>query len=595
MLVRPSHRYSARILGLVAVSLTFVVNNSALTAQDEPVRQIYKAIGGPTAPRVSVHWNRYYDYAQTTDTLKRLAAAFPNLARLQSLGKSYGDREMWVITITNFQHGEELKKPGFWIDGSIHANEIQATEVAMYTAWFLLEMHNENSFIQRLLRERVFYILPIMSPDSRDHHFYQPNTTSSPRSGLRPVDDDRDGFIDEDQADDLNGDGHLTQMRIRDPNGRWKAHPKYPQLMIPVEDGEKGEFTLLGFEGLDNDEDGDISEDGPGYYDPNRDWPWNWQPKYVQSGAHRYPLSILENRLMAEFVMQRPNLAGAQSYHNTGGMLLRGPGSTTDRYQPADLQVYDVIGKHGEQLLPGYRYMNIAEDLYEVFGGEVDWFHQSLGVFTFTNELFTNYLLFHSQDAGGFGGNRERQAMFEQYLLFGDGLVPWTEVDHPKYGKVEVGGMKKNWGRQPPSFMLQEECHRNMAFTLYHADQMPLVAIKSVEWKRLADGVFEVTASIENPKVIPTHSAVDLQQKITRPNLITIAGENVNVALARSSTDVLFREAKVHEQDPHEVRLANFPGKSLTYVRWIVSGKGPFTITVDTVKGGQASYQGVLE
>ena len=66
------------------------------------------------------------------------------------------------------------------------------------------------------------------------------------------------------------------------------------------------------------------------------------------------------------------------------------------------------------------------------------------------------------------------------YLLLGDGTLPWKEVNHPQYGKVQVGGMKKNWSRQPPSFLLEEECHRNMAFTLYHADEMPLVRIDGV-------------------------------------------------------------------------------------------------------------------
>ena len=45
--------------------------------------------------------------------------------------------------------------------------------------------------------------------------------------------------------------------------------------------------------------------------------------------------------------------------------------------------------KRGEKILPGYKYVDIATGLYEVYGGEVDWFHQMLGVFTFTNELFT--------------------------------------------------------------------------------------------------------------------------------------------------------------------------------------------------------------
>jgi len=57
-------------------------------------------------------------------------------------------------------------------------------------------------------------------------------------------------------------------------------------------------------------------------------------------------------------------------------------------------------------------------------------------------------------------------------VLLGDGFVPWQEYDHPTYGKIEIGGRKKEWGRIPPSFLLEEELHRNMAFALYHAGMM---------------------------------------------------------------------------------------------------------------------------
>lgn len=550
-------------------------------------RQIYKAMGGPTQPRVLVHWNRYHDYAEVTGIMRNMAAAFPQLAKLESIGTSHEGRQLWVLTITNFEHGDEASKPGFWIDAAIHANEIQATEVSLYTAWFLLEMHAENSQVQRLLRERVFYILPMLSPDSRDKHFYEPNTTSSPRSGQVPVDDDQDGLINEDGYNDLNGDGHITQMRIRDPRGRYKSHPEYPNLMIPAADGESGEFTLLGMEGYDVDGDGRSNEDGDGSYDPNRDWPWNWQPNYVQRGAHHYPFSLPENRAMAEFVLARPNIAGAQTYHNTGGMLLRGPGSKQDSYLASDLRVYDAIGKIGERILPSYRYMNVAEDLYEVWGGEIDWFHQMLGIFTFTNELFTPYNYFHAKE-GGFFARGETTHEFDALLLLGDGLVPWEEVDHPVYGKVEVGGLKKNWGRQPPGFMLQEECHRNMAFTLYHADQMPLVDIDQIDVKPLPGGLTEVTAVVINRRLTPTHSGVDVRRKITPPNLVEVTGETLEVVLGQHSGDVLMRGAKRQQRDPQTIRLANIGGHEHVYVRWLVRGSGEGSVRLSSVKGGRA-------
>lgn len=576
------------LVGTLAVS--GLHEQDALGQSVETANQVYKAAGGPTAPRVNVNWSRYYDYQQTTGILQNLVAAYPHLARLESVGKSIGGREMWVMTITDFSTGSESRKPGFWIDGSIHANEIQATEVCTYTAWFLLEMYGENDFVRGLLRDRVFYIAPIMSPDSRDEHFYSPNTTNTPRTGQRPVDDDKDGLVDEDKADDLDGDGHITQMRIKDPNGRFKVHPLYPELMVQVEPHEKGEYTLLGSEGLDNDNDGRVNEDSDGSYDPNRDWAWNWQPSYIQGGAHNYPFSILENRVIADFIKKHPNIAGAQTYHNTGGMLLRGPGANQDAFEPADLRVYDALGKTGEKMLPGYRYLNVAKDLYEVWGGEVDWLHQMQGIFTFTNELFTQYNYFH-QEQEERSSSRDVTGEFNKLLLLGDGYVPWRELDHPKYGKVEVGGAKKNWGRQPPGFMLQEECHRNMAFTLYHADNMPQVGIREVSSRSLADDLWEVTAIVENKKLTPTHAAVDVRRRITRPDLVTFQGEGLKVVMAQHSDDLLFRNSRNHTTKPETVKLSSIGGQSIVYVRWIVSGSGQGTITVDSIKGGYAEQQ----
>ena len=285
-------------------------------AQEAPKpaeKPVYHAVGAPAKPQVKVHWNTYHDYSESTEILQALTNAHPNFAKLQSLGKSIGGREMWVLTLTDFQKGEADKKTGMWIDGAIHANEIQATEVVLYTAWWLLESRAQNPAVAKLLEEKTFYLMPMMSPDSRDSHFYKANTTHSPRTGARPVDDDRDGLVDEDPSDDLDGDGHITQMRVKDRNGDWKPHPDYPELMVRVKEGEKGQYRLLGSEGIDNDDDGEVNEDGVGFYDPNRDWGHNWQPTYVQHGAYRYPFSILENRMVADFISARPNIAGAQS------------------------------------------------------------------------------------------------------------------------------------------------------------------------------------------------------------------------------------------------------------------------------------------
>lgn len=61
-----------------------------------------------------------------------------------------------------------------------------------------------------------------------------------------------------------------------------------------------------------------------------------------------------------------------------------------------------------------------------------------------------------------------------------------------------------------------------MAFSLYHADELPLVKIQSVAVEKLAGGIQQITAIVENPKMCPTHSAADRKFKITPPDLVTL-------------------------------------------------------------------------
>lgn len=234
-------------------------------------------------------------------------------------------------------------------------------------------------------------------------------------------------------------------MRRKNPNGRYKIDPENPKWLIRAEPDEAGQYEFLGTEGFDNDGDGVVNEDRVGgYYDPNRDWGWDWQPDYIQFGALKYPFSVPENRAVAEFVMAHPNIAGAQSYHNSGGMILRGPGSTFDEasFHDSDKTVYDAIGKLGAKIIPGYEYMVLYTDLYPAFGGELSWFHGGRGIFTFTNELFTSKYFFN-KEYKDYGERMKDTFEFDKYLLFEDAYVEWTPYNHPIYGEIEIGGFKE--------------------------------------------------------------------------------------------------------------------------------------------------------
>ncbi|MDR9417994.1 M14 family metallopeptidase [Gracilimonas sp.] len=569
------------LLLIVCMGLGFGLNQ---TAEAQVTEGVFPAAGSPANPEVHASWNKYYDYQGITELTAALAEAHPNLIKRESIGKSYEGRDIWLMTVTNFNEGNADRKPAMYIDGNIHSNEIQGTEVSLYTAWYLAEMYGDNDFITQLLDEKTFYIVPTINPDGRENFFKAPNTASSPRSGVKPIDNDLDGEVNEDGYDDLNGDGSITMMRRKNPRGQFVEHPEYPELMQRVGSDQFGEYELLGYEGLDNDGDGRINEDGEGYYDPNRDWGWKWQPDYIQGGAHKYPFSLPENRAVKDFVMKHPNIAAAQSYHNSGGMILRGPGAAEDvgTYNRQDVQVYNALGEMGERLMPGYNYLIVYQDLYSVFGGELDWFYGIRGAFTFTNELWTSFEMFNETDRSRTGSYE-----FNKHLLFNDALVEWEPYNHPQYGEIEIGGTKKTFGRAHPGFLLEQMAHRNMAFTVYHAYHTPNLVIDEISEKDLGGGLKEVTAVITNTRMIPTHASHDLRNNISPPNYVSIDGARVEAGMIVNNRDL--NQTTEQKRNPSKLEVDNVPGMGSVTVRWIISRGNNYTITVDSQKGGVVS------
>lgn len=571
-----------RLKNIIAAAGFVLLSWSASAQKPE---NILAAVGSPPNPKVSVSWNRYYDYAGITDIVKKLAAAHPTLVKLESMGKSFEGKDLWVMTISDTKIGNPDRKPAMYIDGNIHSNEIQGSEFALYTAWYLVEMYNAgNAYVNELLADKTFYIAPTINPDARDHFFHQANNANTPRSGLIPIDNDRDGRENEDGFDDLDGDGHITSMRRKNPNGRYKLDPADPRRMIMVSGEEKGEYELLGQEGIDNDGDGLVNEDGVGAYDPNRDWGWNWQPNTIQGGAYKYPFSVPENRAVADFVMKHPNIAAGQSYHNSGGMMLRGPGAAEDldTYNAQDVRVYDALGKKGEEMMPGYRYLVVYKDLYSVFGGELDWFYGGRGIYTFSNELWTDFLYYGKPMTDPSG-----QFNFDRDLLMRDAYVDWKPFKHPTYGDIEIGGPKKTFGRLHPGFMLETDAHRNMAFSVFHAYNTPKLKVGDIEVRDIGGGLKEVTAIVLNERLIPTHSSQDLKYNIEVPNIVSLTGGTVVASMIVTNKDLNITVEQ--KADPANIKVRNIPGYGLVTVRWIVKGGTTYTINVDSKKGGLAT------
>ncbi len=557
----------------------------------DPAEGALPALGASYPRKVEVAWNRFYDHAGLGSILVRLHQAFPDLTELYSIGKSTEGRDLWCLEVTARKIGDPKRKPGMYIDGNIHGNEVQAGEAVAYTAWYLCHQYGRLDRVTALLNDYSFYLVPMVNPDGRDRWLRDCDGAMSSRGGSAPTDNDRDGVADEDDCEDLNGDGCITQMRIKDPQGRWKRHPDYPEyLMVRAKPDEPGEYTLLGWEGIDNDGDGRVNEDGKGGYDMNRNYPYDWQPSYIQYGARDYPLSQPETRAVTRFVLAHPNIAAAQCYHNSGGLILRGPGRENGAMEAADERLLVTIGQRGERILPYYRSVITWKDLYSTWGDEDTWLYGARGILAYTDEMWTERNLYK----GNGPSSNEEGAEFIKHVLLGDGVVPWKPYPHPTYGAIEIGGSKKEWGRTPPSFLLEEEIHRNMAFTLYHAGMLPLLRISDVNVAPLGDRLFKVWVTVENRRMMPTRTARDVLYKISPPDLVSLRGDNVKVLSSGRITDRFFKRVQAVECRPERVELDSIGGLDAERVQFILQGNGSFTVTVDSAKGGLLRKDGTL-
>lgn len=559
-------------------SLTLLVCSLAIMSPAD-VGEPLKPVGRPPAPR----FNRLYDTEAVGRLLRAYAQAYPRWLKLSTIGQSSEGRPIWLLTLTNPDTGPELQKPAMYVDANTHANEVQGTETTLYLIDFLLTRYGKLERVSELLDRAVFYFVPVVNPDGRAKWFSEPATPHFPRTVATPRDDDRDGLSDEDGYDDLDGNKVITRMRKKVPlgEGRFRLDPKDPRVMVHVKPGEQGDYKLLGWEGIDNDGDGKVNEDPLGYVDPNRTFGYDFQPRYVQSGASDYPLQIPETRAIAKWALTKPNLAAAQSFHNAGRMILRGPGSKhVPEYPRQDIAVYDQIAKEGERLLPGYKAMVIWKDLYRAHATTVDHLYMIHGAISFTNELYRA-----PTDLDGNGRPEPKERMkFNDLLTLGRQFVPWTKVQHPQYGEVEVGGYRHDVGRVPEGWLLESECHRNAAFVLYHARQLPKLSIAEVKVRAQGSGLWRIDAVVANERGIPSVTAIARQNKLHRQDLAHIKGGKVIASGLVRDLDLDRIELQRHR--PERLVVPGVKGRGRQRLFFLVAGEGEVELRYESLKAG---------
>ena len=181
----------------------------------------------PVKPR----FDTFYRHDALTDLLFEFAAAHPALVGVESIGKSYEGRDIWVVTVTNLATGGPGDKPAFWADGNIHAAEVTASTAVLYYLHHLLDAYgapdDEGRRITYLLDTRTIYLCPRLNPDGAE--LALADRPRQIRSSTRRYPHDEEQ-IDGLTVEDVDGDGRVLFMRIADPNGTYKCHPQEPHL-----------------------------------------------------------------------------------------------------------------------------------------------------------------------------------------------------------------------------------------------------------------------------------------------------------------------------------------------------------------------------
>lgn len=489
-------------------------------------------------------FDRYLRHEELAGWLHELAGANPDLATVESYGRSYEGRDLLLVTVTDRSTGEHHTKPAHWVDASIHAVELTATVAACHLLQHLVDGYRrDDPQLVEALRARTFYVVPRVNPDGAE--WVLADRPRWRRSSTRPW-----PWADRHQwpglvVEDVDGDGRILQMRIADPDGAWMAHPEDPRLLIPVPPQgasvRTARYRLL-HEGTVVDHDGFTipTPAPPEGLDLNRNFPAGWATGVTGSGDH--PLSEPEIDALVRAITARPNICGYNAFHTSGGVLLR-PSSTApdSKLAAGDLWIWKQLAEEGTRVT-GYPAHSVYEDFTWDFsnpmsGAADDWVYEHLGVFGWTTEFWD---VVHAATGtkvsthAWYTGPTDDQAL--AVLRWCDqhhpgGHVDWRPFDHPQLGPVEIGGWDdlSVW-TNPPLHLLRDEVAPHSVFAVHQALCSPRLEIRHTRATALGENTWRVEVGVANTGWLPTQiSERATKQELVRPVTVEVDGVGVEV------------------------------------------------------------------
>lgn len=106
----------------------------------------------------------YPTHAKITAFLKSIEKNYPNIAKLESIGKSVDGKDLWVLKISDNVNVDEVE-PEFKYISSMHGDEITGREMMQFLIKDIVEGYGKDKRITDLVNNTELYIMPSMNPD----------------------------------------------------------------------------------------------------------------------------------------------------------------------------------------------------------------------------------------------------------------------------------------------------------------------------------------------------------------------------------------------------------------------------------------------
>ena len=275
----------------------------------------------------------YHTNKEVQQILTKFQQGNPSAVKLHNIATSPGGESVQVLEI-----GANLKEvPAIFVGANFDGNVPLSTEGALYLAKMLLDSANYT-------KNKKWYILAQPNPDAAAGYFAKIKYDRSVNDFS--INDDADEAVNEDEPDDLNGDGLITQMRVKDLEGNYIPSKKDARIMTraDAQKSERGIYKMYE-EGVDNDGDGKYNEDGPGGINIGISFPHLFPHETKEAGL--WSGQSPETYGILRFIYDRPEIAMVYTLGSSNFCLTPPKGG---RKGDANLQSIKIPGRYARML-----------------------------------------------------------------------------------------------------------------------------------------------------------------------------------------------------------------------------------------------------